>query len=751
MPQTPWRPAVQVIVDGETVSASTTNRPIAQLIDRTEHLKQKVSDLDQSSGRVIYFNAGCDTSVSLHDFVYFDPSDGLYKAALAEAAFNGIEYRATPRSFAVGFVINKPSATLADILITGRINLQDEGIDPETLVDDPLNDPFQSGRYFLSSRVPGKMTRFEKAPLIQLGFFSQTETVISSIQRDLFDSHKHYTFSLFARPSASQNFDRLGWTDFGDVNPATGKKWVDYYNEGSVATPPDMVLCIRANDNEQIPEDVPVRVDLYVDDSNSDQLTAEIYESIDTNDPTSGISAGTSIIAWPVYGAWFAIPGTNLECAFINRLGSYSNSLQVDMTGFTATSRWKILLPQDFNGWTNANPFDVLSVPAGAMYRYITEGQTALFSVFPPAPPASSEMQQNGVSLKFGEDYVVNEFGIYWLPAKVDPSYTFSPWPHDYSADETATPDPLLAKNFRFDFIKSGLSSGTSVVQSLRGVAPIKVSVCPSGLPGVAGHLQVGIDLALNIDPNDPTNQDAVLYTIDGMTFKRGYVVSEIESGPGIRVERLSTTSGRNIGKLRLSAQGMKFESEFDTIALRNAKQEVGDFASWIEFLPPETAATGIIASAKVPNLDWDPSGANFKFQTRGRFFGTQAVPVNGIVQQAVFRVVYHVLRANAAFNVNALTEGNAALIQHWFVKFLPGYSANSLLPEEVPYDPLDTDLYELNSSTLNPSSLVAANGGFKVGDLLIVRIDRVTNDGSGNTDSYPGRVALPSLRWMLQ
>lgn len=746
----PWRPQVQVITDGEQVSAATTNRPLGQLVDRTEHLKQQVANLSPSAGRVVYPSAPCDSSVSLHDFVYFDPADGIYKQAIAEAAFNGIEYKATPRSFAVGWVIAKPSATLADILLGGRINLDTEGINPDTLVDDPLNDPFESGRYYLSSRVPGKMTRFEKAPLIQLGFFSETESVVQPIQRDLFDSHKHYTFDLHARPSASQNFDRTGWTNFGDVNPATGRKWVDYYNEGSAATPPDMILCVRANSNEKTPEDEPVRVEIFVDDANANALTAEIFESVDVNDPTSGVSGGTSVLTYPAYGEWVAIPNTNLEVAFVNYTGSYLNSLETDMTGMVAAQRFKVLLPHDYRGWTNANPFDVLSVPTNAMYRYVVEGQSDLFGVFPPAPPASSEISQNGVALKFGEDYSVNEFGIYWFPSKVDLTYTYSPWPHDFSADTTLTPDPLLAKNFRMDFIKAGLSNSASVVQSLRGIAPIKITICPTGLPGSAGHLQVGVDLSLLLGTDAPTNPDTVLRTVDGTTFKLGYVVSEIEQGPGIKVERLTTTTGKNVGKLRISGQAMKFESEFDSIALRNAKQEVGDFASWIEFLPPETAACGIIASAKVPNLDWDPSGTNFKLQVRGRFFGSQSVAVSGIVQQAVFKATYHVLRADAAFNVAAFTDVNAALIQHWLVQFQPGYSANAMLPDEIPYDSTDTDLYELNSTTVLPGSLVALNGGFKVGDVILVRIDRVASDGSGNADSYPGRVALPSLRWML-
>lgn len=746
MPQTPWRPKIEVIVNGETVSAEVANRPIRQLADQTQHLKERVNALDPKSGQVVYTSAPLDDSVLKGDIVYFDEQDEVYKPAIAEAigGSNG-EYFASPRAFAVGMVVNKSSSTIGDIVQLGRIKLSDYALAASDLLDNPLHDPFESGRYYLSSKVPGKITRHIVAPSIQIGFFTESECQIFPLQKDIFDSHRHYSFPLLAKPSASQNFDRTGWTSFGEVD-SSAKKWVDYFNRDVDAEPPAIVLCLRGTGAATV--DAPVRVEFFRD--GDDKLGLEYIDDPDYDDSTSGTYPGDlSQLEWPDYGEWVAIPNTNLEVAFIRRDADYTNPLATDILTLLVddTYRFRVYLPDDLTGWTNANPFD-LGVPTGVQFRYLTESDSALNNVFPPVPSESAEISNNGTTLVPNIDFKVSTLGIYWIPAGFTLDYTYAPWPHDYSTDPLDTPDPDLGKNLRINFSRSGLGAGNSVVTSLIGISPIKVTECPTGKDASTGALQIAIDLALGVSTAEPKTSDTTLVSVNGVLFDVGYHVSELEQGPGIKIDRLSSTLSKNVGKLRISRNDMKFEGEVSSIALRNAKQAVFDTYSSIEFLPPSQAATGITASFKLPNEDILLSA--IKIKLLARVVGSLSLGVAAAPQNAIFKVVYHVLRPD--FIASQLNDATAIAVQYWNMTFPTGYTATKVLSPEQPFDAGDADLYQIDADTLvaNPNSLVALSGGFQAGDIVSVQIDRVKQSAGAENDTYSGKVGLVGLRWIM-
>lgn len=742
MPTTPWRPKIEIYVNGEEVSADVANRPIKQLATQTQHLKERVSGLDPASGKLQYSNAPLDSSVLAGDVVYFDEGDECYKPAIAEAAagLNG-EYFAGPRAFAVGMVVAKSSATVGDIVQLGRIKLGDYSLDVDNLIENPVRDPFLSGRYYLSNKIPGKLTRHVVAPSIQIGFFTIDECQIVPIQKDLFDSHRHYSFDLLGKPSASQNYARTGWADFGD-----NKKWVDYFNKGSAGTPPAIVLCVRANGQDDVAS--ATRVEIYRDADSL--LGVEYIDDPDYDDAASGTYPGTiAQLPWPAYGDWISIPNTNLEIAFVRRDATYASSLAVDAVALLtiSTDRYKIYLPNDLTGWSNANLLDI-AAPEGVRFRYITETQSALNNVFPPIPSESAELSVNGTGLVSGVDFKVSTLGIFWIPAGYTADYTYAPWPHDYSTNPMTPPSADLAKNLRIDFTRSGLGNGNSVVMSLKGVSPIKVQECPTGNPASTGNLQVSIDLALSLSDQDPVTGDTALVSVSGVTFSLGDLVAELVEGSGIKIDRLSTTKSKNVGKLRISRRDMKFEGEVSSISLRNAKQEVRDAYSFIDFLPPTQSPTGITAAFKLPHQDFDPT--TIKLKLLGRIAGNQSIAGGGSQQSAIFKVVYHVLREG--FVGAQLNESTAFAVQYWNVTFPSAYVATTVLTPEQPYNPTDADAFQITPANLVslPSSLVALSGGFLAGDIVSVQIDRVRTSASSETDTYGGRVALIGLRWIL-
>jgi len=745
--KTPWRPKVEPLIDGEQVKAEVANRPIEQLVDQTKNLNERLQDLSAKSGRMVFTNAPLGSEVSTLDFVYYDVEDHVFKPAIADIrqTENG-EFRLAPSAMVVGMVMSKSTSILGDILQFGRINLTDEGIDPDTLVEDPEGAPFAPGRYFLSAKVPGKITSVSPSPSIQVGFFTTEESHVYPVHKDIFDSHQHHRYPMVAKPAASQNFDQSGWSALG----ASGDgaiKYVDYYNAGD-SSHTQIIMCVKSNGDTPIDSANSIRIDLF---NSSGQLYVQLAEdNLDRYDPASGDTLTQKLLVdWPAYGEWVDVPDTNLSVAFIRADADYSNTLAVDAAALLTTTdkQFKVWLPDDLSGWTNANQLDILLTPPGVLYRYLLETDQELLAAFPPLPVSSAIVELNGQNLHPDDDFKVTALGIYWVNGGVIGDY--SPWPSDYSAADGAVLLQANARNIGFHFIKSSLSNSDFVVFSLKGIAPLKVTRCPDGKPGSSGHLQISLDLSLLKRDQDPVTSDVAVIDFINNTFVMGDMVSSLEEGYGVRIEQLTTETGRNVGKLRVSVRALKFEGEVQTIALRNAK-EVGSnpVLSYIDFLPPSTAPTGITASFKIPNADIDTGTLKLKMSTLVR--GDTAVISGGAEQTAIFKVVWHVLRPD--FSVADMNDSTAVVIQYWKAVFPSSYEAGKFLANEMPYDSGDLDAFQIDADTLvaNPSSLVALSGGFLPGDVLSVQIDRVAQDGSGNIDNYAGRVGITGLRWIL-
>ncbi len=295
------------------------------------------------------------------------------------------------------------------------------------------------------------------------------------------------------------------------------------------------------------------------------------------------------------------------------------------------------------------------------------------------------------------------------------------------------------------------MASIDSVVLTLKGISPIYVSECPSGDPTNSGNLQVGINLALGIDNTvDPTTlppTDTALVSVSGVTFRQGTHVAEIVEGDGIMLTNLSSSSDKKIGRVRISRRDLKYEGEFDSIVLRNAKEVISPVASYIDFLPPVQAPCGITASFKLPNRDLDPTSLKLQILAEYRGDTIVADSLAGIV--AIFKVVYHVLRPG--FSLANMNDGTAVAIQYWKISFPGAYIPGLILPE-APVDAVNPTLYQIDATTLVafPGSLVAQAGGFAVGDVFSIQIDRVRQSGDNTLDSYSGRAGILSLRWIL-
>jgi hypothetical protein len=747
----PWNSTVTPVADGELVNAEVSGRPIYQLARQARNLKDRVEELSTGSGRLVYENAPLGEGVIVLDVVYFDTSEGKFLPALAEVVLdaNG-KTVCGPRSLAVGVVISKESAVVGSILQLGRLDFADEGFDPADMIADPITEGFTPGKFYLSQKVPGKITAAPVMPAIQVGFFTDTECSVSVVHKDIFESHHHYRYSLDAKPSASQNYAGTGWTTFG-LSSEGDIKAVDYYSEGAEVTPPQIIMCIRHPGGNQIFEDEPARFEIYNDDLGNLAID-RVSGGIDITDPESaGTETLTGSIVWPEYGEWVSAGfDSGLEIAFIRADADYTNSLADDAATLldSEDKKFRVFLPNDLTGWTNANTFD-LTYSSGAIYKYLMAENLELFSVFPPLPLSSAIIELNGSSMVPGIDFDVTLSGVFWRLGTFTP-VDYAPWPSDYSVVSPSEMTPENAKNLTLYFIKSGMEALNSVVFSLTGISPIKITRCPSGEDASTGHLQISIDLGLLMSTATPLNSETAISSVSGVSFIKSLSVSELVEGAGIKIDNITdgaTIPGKKVGKVRISSRPSRFEGEVYSIALRNAKEMISSFATYIDFIPTAEGSSGITAQFKLPNLDI--SLAQIKLRVLSRMRGSVAVAEASAVQTGIFKVTYHAMRPS--FRMSEMNEGNAIAVQYWTASFPAGYLPSTILSGEIPIDSNDDTAFEINSTTINTDSLVFLSGGFVPGDQIVMVIDRVNEDGDGNIASYPGRIGMTGLRWELR
>lgn len=222
-----WQ-SVSELTDGQQVAADTFNRPIGELVSRTEYLKDLLNRLKLEKSRsVVTIEAVLvdkDTP-NVGDMVCIEPSSGKFMKAVASMSLYDA-YTASVKAFALGMLTGRDGSGLkGTVTLYGHV-----GIDfPTTnLVD---RGKFVTGQYYLSSTVPGKITRFPSGPRILVGFFTQAvqkngsfqggEAFINPQYMDI-EAHAHRTYVLTARPAGVSSLEfpdnSNDYTDSTDSN-----------------------------------------------------------------------------------------------------------------------------------------------------------------------------------------------------------------------------------------------------------------------------------------------------------------------------------------------------------------------------------------------------------------------------------------------------------------------------------------------------------------------------------------------------
>jgi hypothetical protein len=750
-----WIPQVNPPLDGEAVSSSVASRSISQLAKRDAYLFGQIENLNQTGGRLVASRAVLDSGVSTGQLVYWNDSSKCFSLALAQIGFNSDgELKNFDSSFAAGLVLSSSGGT-GDVLLYGAIDpsVALPGTNLEYLLDyASTQGSFTSGVYYLSRKTAGKITSTPSMPRVQLGYFSNNLIIFTPRYDGYPSGHVHYSFKLEARPAASQNFARTG---FSTVQDSNGNPYsvVDYYNAGSQTSLPAVAVAIRKNSNTSPGYDQRVELSSGLDGN----LAVNIFSGggLDYYNPQSAGDSSSSVsLPWPAYGTYISIPGTNLDVAFFKHSDSYSGNTVRQDWPTDSGAKYKIYLPNDFGGWTNSNPYDIdLFSPLNNQYRfrYVIESNTQLASAWPPTPLSSCRVEYGTGENNSLAAILPTVRSLYWDPIGTNGL----PWNIQYTV-ATATqfdgrPDQMLY------FIPTSPENYSQLVTSLVSRSPsILVERCPDGSAASTGDLQILLDLALGVNTSVLSGYDTAFASVNGETFSPTPIVSELVAGPGINIQRVDSASSnallptRNVGKLRISRQDVSLEGEVSSIALRNAKEVFRENLAYVSFIQPGRAASAISARFKVPESG-TPAAAS-RLLLSGMFLGSASVARpqgTNISYNAVFKAVYQVIRPG--FDLNALDESRAIAVQYWVIPFSTPYTQLNVLPQAYP-GPVSSD-FIISSSSINPINPIMSteSPGFFDNDVVTVYISReIENEDASIVDNYPGDLGLVSLRWKI-
>jgi hypothetical protein len=198
---TPWRSQVNPIIDGEEVRQAIANRYPNQLKDRTEHLKQRLDNMED--GQAIYLRgAAMASTVKTGHFVYWDAAALEYKSAIAALVYDSTigGLIVAPSSYAVGIVISKAGATRGDILQIGFLT----EFDFTNTIGTTGSTAAEAGAYYLSGTTAGKAVK-QKPPVgIYLMYLrGDSSAHISPAPREVLEDHIHFVLDLYAQPAGT--------------------------------------------------------------------------------------------------------------------------------------------------------------------------------------------------------------------------------------------------------------------------------------------------------------------------------------------------------------------------------------------------------------------------------------------------------------------------------------------------------------------------------------------------------------------
>jgi hypothetical protein len=194
---TAWEQFVDLILNGEAVEASITNRPTSALSRRTQYLYDRLQAM--AAGEALFaHDVPIESAAVVGDVVYYDDDAAEYKRALAAVELDEQFgwYTISKSSYAIGIVYSKSDVDIGSICTAGTLRSFDLS---NTIV---VGDETTAGPYYLSMQQAGKLTN-QKPPVgIYVLYNRGDDTVhVMPVPKDMLEDHIHHKHTLYAQPA----------------------------------------------------------------------------------------------------------------------------------------------------------------------------------------------------------------------------------------------------------------------------------------------------------------------------------------------------------------------------------------------------------------------------------------------------------------------------------------------------------------------------------------------------------------------
>lgn len=267
------------------------------------------------------------------------------------------------------------------------------------------------------------------------------------------------------------------------------------------------------------------------------------------------------------------------------------------------------------------------SAPAGAAFGYNLAAHPQLQRAWPPVPPSSAVLVWDKADASPGGAVIplgtgggglchVDHNGIWWM----SDCYGDVPWPASYNSASPPTPlgqdttPPTCPRpeemKLHLWFAEMLVATDKTVVTSLAAApgSPLRIANC-DGDPASTGALVADLDLAFLTDA-DLVAGPLVFKSIDGTTFKRGYVVEALEPGSNVTLTpTLTVAGGRAAGTVRVDVNTGLADRLLtpQIVRVSNVRERLYQDVPYLGF--PAGLASGVIFRYSIPaaGLPADP------------------------------------------------------------------------------------------------------------------------------------------------
>lgn len=231
-----WVDLIRLISDGEAVDASVTNRPLGDLGQRTQHLKDLL-ELISASEAIFIRGAAIAEEVEIGEPVYYNNLTVRFERALTALDYGAAESWGNPAksSYCQGLLASRDTATVGDIITAGTLNDFNISAALKTGETD------ESGAYYLSSTEPGKIERTKNpaAPFVLYRNKESNSVYVSPGTSGGLSDHVHHRVQLTALPAGIPNDPDIGEKHDIIVADSTLPGWLPATDSVFDGTAPD--------------------------------------------------------------------------------------------------------------------------------------------------------------------------------------------------------------------------------------------------------------------------------------------------------------------------------------------------------------------------------------------------------------------------------------------------------------------------------------------------------------------------------